>query len=145
MKKVLVSLLASITAFSAFSFVACEKESENKEPTQVVLADFEKFEPDFQLMRISKHFGAVNVNTDAEYVKNGNTSAKIQPLGHVPSKSQPWLYFPLSSTRFDYDYRDFSYFDNVNMWIYNAQSETVEIELGFVEKMTEINNIATIF
>jgi len=30
------------------------------------------------------------------------------------------------------------------MWIYNTQSEMVEIELGFVEKMTEINNIATI-
>ena len=144
MKKLFVSLLASIMAFSALAFTGCQKEEETGTPTQVVLADFEKFEPDFQLMRISKHFGAVTVNTDATYVKSGTTSAKVQPLGHVPSKSQPWLYFPLSSTRFEYDYRDFSYFDNVNMWIYNAESETVEVELGFVEKMTEINNIATI-
>ena len=89
MKKLFVSLLASIMAFSALAFTGCQKEEEETgTPTQVVLADFEKFEPDFQLMRISKHFGAVTVNTDATYVKSGTTSAKVQPLGHVPSKSQ---------------------------------------------------------
>lgn len=145
MKKFLVSFIASIMAFSTLATVGCSKATEEtEEATHVVLADFEKFEPDFQLTRISKHFGAVNVNTDATYVKSGTASAKIQPLGHVPSQRQPWLYFPLQSTRFEYDYRDFSYYESVSMWMYNAESETIKVELGFVEKMTDINEIATI-
>ena len=145
MKKFAVSLIASIMAFSTLATVGCsKKEEESVEPSHIVLADFEKFEPDFQLMRISKHFGAVNVNKDMTYVKSGTTSAKVQPLGHVPSQSQPWLYFPLQSTRFEYDYRDFSHYDSVSMWAYNAETESIDVELGFVEKMTEINNIATI-
>lgn len=143
MKKFFVTLLASIMAFSAFSFIGCG-EKPAPESNQIVLADFEKFEPDFQLTRISRYFGAVNVNKDKTYVKSGETSAKVQPLGHVPGQSQPWMYFPLSSTRFEYDYRDFSYFDSVSMWVYNTESETVEVELGFVEKMTDINDIATV-
>jgi hypothetical protein len=114
------------------------------EVEQIVLADFEKFEPDFQLIRISKHFGAVNVNNDPAYVKSGKTSAKVQPLGHVPSKSEPMMFFPLSSATYEYDYKDFAYFDNVNMWIYNAEAETKEVEIGFVEKMIDINDYVTI-
>ncbi len=145
MKKVWIPLFAALMAFSSFAFTGCKEETQVKEePTHVVLADFERFEPDFQLTRISRFFGAVNVNTDKTYVKSGETSAKVQPLGHVPSKSQPWMYFPLSSTRFEYDYRDFSYFDSVSMWVYSEETETVPVELGFVEKMTDINDIATI-
>lgn len=136
--------LAAFTAIGCLNFAACKKEETEGGSKQVVLADFESFEPDFQLMRISKHFGAVNVNTDPQYVKSGNASAKIQPLGHVPSKSQPMMFFPLSSVRFEYDYSDFSYFDNVNMWVYNAEEKSAEVEIGFVERMLDINDYATV-
>lgn len=144
-KKVLSSVLACVTLLSSFAFASCDKSKDQKpEVEQIVLADFEKFEPDFQLIRLSKHFGAVNVNTDSTYVKSGTTSAKVQPLGHVPSKSQPMMFFPLSSVTYEYDYKDFTYFDNVNMWIYNAESEPLEVEIGFVEKMLDIKDYATI-
>ena len=98
-KKVLSSVLACVTLLSSFAFASCDKSKDQKpEVEQIVLADFEKFEPDFQLIRLSKHFGAVNVNTDSTYVKSGTTSAKVQPLGHVPSKSQPMMFFPLFQT-----------------------------------------------
>lgn len=148
-KKILSLVLASLVAISSFSLIGCNVElpflkKEEAKPEQIVLADFEKFEPDFQLIRISKFFGAVSVNTDTKYVKNGKTSAKVQPLGHVPSKSQPMMFFPLSSARFEYDYKDFSYYDNVNMWVYNAEEETIDVEIGFVEKMLDIKDYATI-
>ena len=146
LKKAVSSILASLTLLTSFAWAGCDliKKEEETEVKQIVLADFEKFEPDFQLIRLSKFFGAVNVNTDPAYVKSGNTSAKVQPLGHVPSKSQPMMFFPLSSERFDYDHKDFSYYDNVNMWVYNAESETIDVEIGFVEKMLDIKDYATI-
>ena len=145
LKKVVSAVLASVTLLSTFVWAGCEMlGSKKNEVEQVVLADFEKFEPDFQLIRLSKHFGAVNVNTDPAYVKSGKTSAKVQPLGHVPSKSEPMMFFPLSSATYEYDYKDFTYFDNVNMWIYNAEDEAMEVEIGFVEKMVDINDYVTI-
>ena len=145
LKKIISSILAGVTLLSTFVWAGCEMfGNNNNEVEQVVLADFEKFEPDFQLIRLSKHFGAVNVNTDPAYVKSGKTSAKVQPLGHVPSKSEPMLFFPLSSATYEYDYKNFTYFDNVNMWIYNAEDEAKEVEIGFVEKMVDINDYVTI-
>ena len=144
LKRIISSVLASLTLLSAFAWTGCGSSNKDDEATRVVLADFEKFEPDFQLIRLNKHFGAVNVNTDPAYVKSGKTSAKVQPLGHVPSKSEPMMFFPLSSTTYEYDYKDFAYFDNVNMWVYNAESETIEVEIGFVEKMVDIKDYVTI-
>ena len=148
LKKWASSILASLLIISACPLAGCKQdetsETEQKAPEQIVLADFEKFEPDFQLIRLSKFFGAVNVNTNPKYVKSGKTSAKVQPLGHVPSKSEPMMFFPLSSATYEYDYKDFAYFDNVNMWVYNAESETIEVEIGFVEKMVDIKDYVTI-
>lgn len=144
-KTIFSLFLAGLVAISSFSLFGCGKNNEGKDKqSQIVLADFEKFEPDFQLIRITKFFGAVNVNTDAQYVRNGKTSAKVQPLGHVPSQSQPMMFFPLSSVEFEYDYKDFSYYDNVNMWIYNAEDENMDVEIGFVDKMLDIKDYATI-
>lgn len=145
LKKIISSVLASMTLLTSFAWTGCDfLNKDDGEVQQIVLADFEKFEPDFQLIRLTKHFGAVNVNTDPAYVKSGKTSAKVQPLGHVPSKSEPMMFFPLSSVTYEYDYKDFSYFDNVNMWVYNAEDETKEVEIGFVEKMVDINDYVTI-
>ena len=148
-KKWISPVLAGLLIMPSFAFTSCKEEEEDStaeapKSEEIVLADFEKFEPDFQLMRLSKFFGAVNVNTDTDYVKSGKTSAKVQPLGHVPSKSDPMLFFPLSSVTYEYDYKDFTYFDNVNMWVYNAEEETIEVEIGFVETMLDIKDYATI-
>ena len=148
LKKWTYLVLASLLMVVSFPFSDYKQEQTStvaeSAPEQIVLADFEKFEPDFQLIRLSKFFGAVNVNTNPKYVKSGKTSAKVQPLGHVPSKSEPMMFFPLSSTTYEYDYKDFAYFDNVNMWVYNAESETIEVEIGFVEKMVDIKDYVTI-
>lgn len=145
LKKIISSVLASLTLLTSFAWTGCDfSKKDEGDASQIVLADFERFEPDFQLIRLNKHFGAVNVNTDPQYVKNGKTSAKVQPLGHVPSKSKPMMFFPLSSVTYEYDYKDFTYFDNVNMWVYNAENESIDVEIGFIEKMIDINDYVPI-
>lgn len=142
-KRICLTFLSAM--FLCTGLISCGGDGDKK-PTakNIVLADFERFEPDFQLLRISTYFGAVNVNKDMQYVKSGKTSAKVQPLGRWQTESKPLMYFPLVSSRFEYDYSDFSYYDGVALWIYNAQSENIPVEIGFVEKMIDINEVATI-
>ena len=67
-------LLASLTG--SMLAVGCDKNTDNSNPggsdNQVVLADFEEWAPDFQLLRLREEFGAIDVNTDTAFVKSGN-------------------------------------------------------------------------
>ena len=45
-----------------------EEIEQTEQPGQIVLYNFEQFEPDFQLMRLQNEFGAVNVNLDMNYI-----------------------------------------------------------------------------
>ena len=98
----------------------------------MVLYNFEQFEPDFQLMRLQNEFGAVNVNHEQTYVKSGKTSAKLQPIGGYASKSKPYFYLQTFSTRFGYDHSDFTKIESFSAWIYNAQEDARTVELGVI-------------
>lgn len=139
-KRFVSCILSVLTMFSITSFVACKEESnsdsskiKNEAPSKMVtLADFEQFNPDFQLLRLRQGFGAVNVNEEAEYVKSGAASAKLQPLGRYKDKAKPFFYFELESETYDYSYADLDYLYSVSMWLYNAQDEQKEVEIGVV-------------
>ena len=80
-KNLLLAALCAATVLPTAAFVSCG-DAETNEPVgpvgTVCLSDFETYKPDFQLIRILNHFGAINVNTDPQYVKSGKASAKIQ-------------------------------------------------------------------
>ena len=146
MKKKIALFLSSMLALTAMSvFAGCKNGDDSSdsqpqaEPTKIVLSDFETFEPDFQLMRLMNGFGAVEVNTDKTYVKSGETSAKILPLGRYSDKSQPYFYVPLQSERFAYDYTDFTYYENISMWMYNASAENKIIKVGLITDIGDVN------
>ena len=139
MKKLLSLILALVISATTFSLVGCAPSQQTPtDSKKIVLADFEQYKPDFQLMRIMNNFGAVNVNKDAQYVKSGTTSAKLQPLGGYAQSSQPFVYFPLESELFDYDYQDFTKYESVSMWVYNAESEIENMEVGLVAAISDI-------
>lgn len=109
-----------------------EEIEQTEQPGQIVLYNFEQFEPDFQLMRLQNEFGAVNVNLDMNYVKSGKTSAKLQPIGGYASKSAPYFYLQTFSTRFGYDHSDFTKIESFSAWIYNAQEDARTVDLGVI-------------
>ncbi|MBQ8685581.1 MAG: hypothetical protein IJ514_05385 [Clostridia bacterium] len=134
MKRKIALLAALPFAFASFAFAGCKEEA--KAPEQVVLCDFEQFEPDFQLMRLQHEFGAVRVNTDEKYVKSGKTSAKLMPIGGYTSGAVPYAYIQTFSDRFDYDYRDFTKVKSFSMWMYNAQETTEVVKFGLIGEIT---------
>ena len=145
MKKLLSLILALVTCFTAFAFTGCAPTEQNPtDDKRIVLADFEQFEPDFQLMRLMNRFGAVSVNEDAQYVKSGKYSAKLQPLGAYAQSAKPFAYIPLESDRFGYNYTDFTKFGSVAMWVYNAQNSNEVMEVGLVASISDINTVEKI-
>lgn len=141
MKKVLSLLTAVPLMLSAFAFVGCKDKTEESGNKQVVLCDFERFEPDFQLMRLMNSFGAVNVNKDAQYVKSGETSAKLQPIGNYSTQTDPYAYIKTQSDRFKYDYTDFTWVNSVSMWIYNTQETKQKMEVGLISIINNFNSV----
>ena len=141
MKKVLSLLTAVPLMLSAFAFVGCKEKTEESGNKQVVLCDFERFEPDFQLMRLMNSFGAVNVNKDAQYVKSGETSAKLQPIGNYSTQTDPYAYIKTQSDRFKYDYTDFTWVNSISMWIYNTQETKQKMEVGLISIINNFNSV----
>ena len=139
MKRIL-SLLLSVLAFcSVFTLYGCTEKPAPE--TTVVFSDFEKFEPDFQLIRPMNRFGNISVNQDETFVKNGKTSAKLQPLGNYSNGDLPFIYIPFMSKRFAYDYTNFAKIKSVTLWIYNAQDQMKEVEFGYVMKVINIETV----
>lgn len=141
MKKILSLILALVTCFTAFAFVGCTPAEQNPTSNEIVIADFEKFEPDFQLIRLMNRFGAVSVNEDAQYVKSGKYSAKLQPTGSYSQNAKPFMYFPLTSERFNYNYSDMTTYDYVQMWVYNAQDTNKNMEIGVVGQINSVDSV----
>ena len=147
-KRFLSLALTAITMLSMVSFAGCKdnktegNEVEDNNPAKIVtLANFEQFDPDFQLLRLRKGFGAVNVNQNKDYVKSGESSAKLQPLGRYKDKAKPFLYFELESELYDYSYADLDYLYSISMWLYNDSEEQKEAEIGIVTSFINLNEI----
>ena len=107
------------------------REESRKEPTEIVLADFEKWAPDFQTLRLRNEFGSIDVNTDTDYVKSGKQSAALTVVGSSGSEN-PWFFVNTVSTRFAYDYSDFSCIDSISAWFYNASDTDEQLHAGLI-------------
>ena len=59
MKKILSFSLSVMLLLSAVSFFGCKKEAQpqDNKPEEVVIADFEQWDPDFKLMVVYDSFG----------------------------------------------------------------------------------------
>ena len=91
MKRMMKHVIASILAFSCVACVGCNKNGKESSgaqanPSEVLFADFESWEPNFQACRTSTYFGKISMNTDKEYVHSGERSARIDPVGNG------WMY-----------------------------------------------------
>lgn len=146
MKKMLSIALSLISAFSIASIAGCDNKEEDSQTNAaemskvVTLADFEEFNPDFQLLRLQNGFGRVDVNKDANFVKSGEASAMLRPLGRYKDKANPFLYFELESELYDYSYSDLKYLYSASMWIYNDEDETKSVEIGIVTHLTSLRD-----
>ena len=133
MKRIIRIALVCILALCCFTAaLGCGAAAQVSD--EVLLADFENYVPDIQLCRISSNFGKVSVNTDKAYVKSGNRSARIDPVGNG------WMYFPMYSENFGFDYTDFTYVNSVRLDMYNPQAEDKTVRVGLISKINNIDS-----
>lgn len=142
MKRLYVLILALILCFTSLNGCGTEETSAQMgKKTEVLLYDFEDYDRNFQLMNAMAYFGAVNVNKDEKYVKNGNISALIQPLGpHSTARSKSgWglqqytcLYIPFISEHYDFDYTDCAKIQTISMSIYNDEKTDINMYISLV-------------
>lgn len=129
MKKILATVLACSCLISLFGCSPAEDNNTGRtQGEEVLFADFESWEPNFQLCRISTHFGKVSINSQEEYVHEGKHSARIDPVGNG------WMYFDTYSSTFEYDYTDFTHVDCVRMEMYNPQETEAKVSVGLVSE-----------
>lgn len=141
MKKIINYLLLIVMLGGcAATFFGCGGAPVPSDNLTVTIADFEEWAPGFQLMKLMDNFGAVTVNENAEFVKEGKRSAKLQPTGGYSQKTMPWLWFPLTSELFDYNYADWTRVEAILFDIYNDQSDERRIEIGAMTGYTDITS-----
>lgn len=133
MKKFVKMLFCAVFAISCIlGCIGCAGDNEGgKKPVagEVVISDFEKWGPDFQLIRLSSGFGRVTRNRDAQFVKSGQYSAKVEALGGYSNKYEPILTVPLVSSLFEFDYSDFRWYDEILCSVYSPEEGSV-IKIG---------------
>ena len=115
--KILVVLLLVVmigcVALSSCGKIKKESEkSESNDNKNVILADFEEWAPDFQLLKLREEFGAIDVNKDTQYVKSGKQSAKLYVMGWEAG-TDPYFFIPTYSELFQFDYTNFNSVDSV--------------------------------
>lgn len=135
-----MSLISGCGKTNSNSASESVKEEENSSSKSVVLSDFEEFNPDFQLLRLQNGFGRIDVNKDEAFVKSGKQSATLRPLGRYKDKAKPFFYFELESELYEYSYSDLKYLYSATMWIYNAQSEVKNVEVGLVTYLSSVRD-----
>ena len=132
MKKQLSLLLAMITCFTALCLVGCKNEKNEvvEDDGKIMFADFEEWEPNFQTMALYSYFGRITRNANAQFVKGGNYSAKLQPVGGRVSTTFPCFVMPVKSELFDYDYSDFTNYEEVSAYLYNDSEKPITMTFG---------------
>lgn len=142
MKKIISLILVLVCTFSAFGIAGCQ-EPEQEVTNEIVLADFEQWKPDFQLLRLFNNFGKVTRNDNLEFVKSGKYSAKLQTVGSTINNSKPLMYVTAISKLFEYDYRDFTEYNEVVVYVYNTFDVEKEVTVGLVTGVVSEASIST--
>lgn len=131
MKKILSLLLAGLTCIAPLSIVGCNSDGDKTaaQESKVVLADFEEWS-NFSTLALYGRFGRITRNADENYVRNGIYSAKLQPVGGRLNTTQPYFVMPVKSEKFNYNYSDFTYYEEVSAYLYNASDEAIVMTFG---------------
>lgn len=144
-----IMLAATMTAGTLSLATACGEEEDTpaveETPLSFTYADFEKWAPDFQLIRVAETSGALYVNKDPEYTKDGSgQSLLIRPLGTYSTGGDAYFYFPTYSQKFEFDYRDFSDIATITFEFYNAEDTATTVGMGIVPNLTHPRDITTV-
>ncbi len=140
-KLVLASTLLAAAVGLGVAGVACGSDNGTQNANQVVLADFEEWAPDFQILRLREEFGAIEVNSNPEFVKSGKQSAKLYAMGWEKGNN-PYFFIHTQSEHFDFDYTDFSHIDYVSTWLYNPSDKEANMYVGFVTDIATITEVS---
>ena len=145
-ERVLTFILSFFMLFAVFNFTACSKQVEDNSVTQneIVFADFEQWGPYFQLLRLINNFGKVTRNEDKSFVKAGKYSAKLRPMGGYVTPSMPLLYLPTQSSEFEYNYTDFTQYERVTAYMYNAEEDQLPVTIGLISAIGSPTTVSTV-
>ena len=132
MKKLICLLLAMITCLTSLCFVGCggKEDKDASDDGKIMFADFEDWGPNFQTMALYSAFGRVTRNSNEQFVKGGSYSAKLQPVGGRVSSTFPHIVMPVKSELFEYDYSDFTNYEEVSAYLYNDSKEPITMTFG---------------
>ena len=142
MLKRIITIISSLILCVSFTFVfGCGKQDSTREDQKVVLMNgFEYFDRDVQLIRLFNEFGRLDQNSDAQYVRSGSKSLKLTPLGSRLNTANPFILLPSFSTRFtELAFGDFSKADKLSFWFYNAETESVNVGIGFGKGILQVD------
>lgn len=149
MKKIVNILLAGMLGTSAIAFGGCKTDGGSAQPSEtgnaneVVLANFEQWAPDFQLITVHNKFGKISRNEDAKYVKSGKYSARLQPVGAQIGETKPVAVIPLENAGYEFAYNDLTEYEEVYAYMYNASDKDVDVTIGFASGRSK-NTVATL-
>lgn len=143
-------LVSAVLCLSTLAAVSCEKEEEQQSSsaeesqTEFVYSDFDDWAPDFSTIRVLRNSGSIYVNEDPAYTIDGTgKSCLIRPLGSFTSGGSARFLFPTYSQMYGFDYRDFREIRSISFDFYNAEDHDLEVALGLVPKITNIDIFST--
>ena len=122
MKKLLcfaVCLLMAVTPLGC-----SDKKSENIDGT--MLFDFEK---GLVSVKMQESFGAISLNEESEFVKDGKRSLKLMPSFAL--SDEPLMMLPFTSAHYGFSYSDLGKITNILMDIYAEKDCTINIGVYF--------------
>lgn len=147
MKKLSKILSLLLCGLLSVGVCACDsKEPEGpgevpETPASIVYADFERWAPDFQLIRMTPYSGALHINKDTKYAKDSQ-SLLIHPLGRYTSGDNATFIFPTYSEMFEFDYRDFRRTTSISFEFYNAEEQAQNVAVGLTPTIFSTESFA---
>lgn len=129
MLKKIALFLAIITLFGCFA--GCGKTGSST-ASYDSLYTFESYKTSIVQLKSFNQFGVIDLNTDANFVKEGKGSCKLQPLGEPESTKNPTVIFSttsLSDSTYEFNYLDFSKYRSVSAWVYNDEDHEVKLNV----------------
>lgn len=114
-------------------------------PTTVVYSDYEKWAPDFSIIRLTEGSGALYINKDPQYSYGGEgQSILFHPMGGYTSGKESKFIFPLKSDTFGFNYSDLTLMNKITFEFFNAEEEDKKVAVGLTPVISSIiSNIST--